>query len=125
MSGPRGPTAELASTVSERLHSCLHRLNITKQLCIKPGFAAYAVEADLYVLNADGAVFDAMLLAALVMLRDLALPPTKEVPQWEGGGGPGDGSVRALTDEEAAATGEEEPRLTCMAHGILINGYRG
>lgn len=107
MSGPRGPTAELASTVSERLHSCLHALGIARQLCVKPGLGVYSVEADIYVLNADGAVFDAVLLAALVMLRDLALPPTKEV-QKEGGG---ECSVRALTEEEAAAAGVVPARL--------------
>jgi len=118
--GPgRGPTAELVSAVSERLHSCLRPLHIPKQLCIKPGSGAYAVEADIYVLNADGAVFDAVFLAALVMLRDLALPPTKEVASREdkpesthaAGEAVGGGTIRALTNEEAAAAGVPPVRL--------------
>ncbi|KAF5827076.1 ribosomal protein S5 domain 2-type protein [Dunaliella salina] len=122
MTGPRGPTAELVSAVSERLQASLRPLGIPKQLCIKPGSGAYAVEADIYVLNADGAVFDAVLLAAMVMLRDLALPPTKEVTAKEGGGSQaaGPGSVRALTEEEAAAAGIPPVRLQLPLQPLAV-----
>eukprot|EP00983_Pelagomonas_calceolata_P102827 1158849-Pelagomonas_calceolata.AAC.3 len=122
MTGPRGPTAELVSAVSERLQASLRPLGIPKQLCIKPGSGAYAVEADIYVLNADGAVFDAVLLAAVVMLRDLALPPTKEVTAKEGGASQaaGAGSVRVLTEEEAAAAGIPPVRLQLPLQPLAV-----
>ena len=38
------------------------------QLCVAEGKAAWALSLDVYILNADGAVFDAVLLAAVAAL---------------------------------------------------------
>ncbi len=45
-----------------------------EQLCIEKGNAAWAAYLDLYILDADGALLDACLLAAASTLRSLRLP---------------------------------------------------
>ena len=44
------------------------------QLCIEPGRAAWAAYLDMYILDNDGALLDACLLAAACTLRTLHLP---------------------------------------------------
>lgn len=55
-----------------------------KQLCIDPGRAAWAVYVDIYVLDADGSLHDACLLAMLAALSALRL---QVEPKWCGGQG--------------------------------------
>lgn len=76
-----GRPSEAASAVSERLNALLQPLQLQKQLCIKPGKAAYNADVNIYVLNADGSVLDAVVLATTVALHDLKLPATKDTQQ--------------------------------------------
>lgn len=69
-----GRSPEAASVVSERLHAALAPLGLQRQLCVKQGKAAYHVTLAVHVLNADGSVLDAALLACLAALSDTKLP---------------------------------------------------
>ncbi|GLC34487.1 hypothetical protein PLESTB_001255900 [Pleodorina starrii] len=75
-------------------------------LCIAEGKAAWRASLDLYVLDADGAVLDAALLAALAALRDTRIPPVRSTREGHyvavgagggggGGGGGGEGGLVA------------------------------
>ncbi len=77
-----GRAPELVSTVSERLHRVLlgspaggpastsgrGPVLALQQLCVSEGKAAWALTLDVYILVADGAVFDAVLLSAVAAL---------------------------------------------------------
>lgn len=80
-----GRAPELISTVSERLCQVLVGTSGTisgsgsvgsttagvfplSQLCLSEGKAVWNLSLDVYILNADGAVFDAVLLAAVAAL---------------------------------------------------------
>ncbi|GAX85983.1 hypothetical protein CEUSTIGMA_g13399.t1 [Chlamydomonas eustigma] len=87
-----GRAPELVSTVSERLHQILlgssSREGISdpcstsgssgafslQQLCIAPGKACWSLLLDVYILNADGSVFDTVLLAAVAAISGTQLP---------------------------------------------------
>ncbi|KAJ9523849.1 hypothetical protein QJQ45_020046 [Haematococcus lacustris] len=72
-----GRQADAVSVVTERLQGALSLLRLADQLCIREGKSVYKVDLDIYILSADGALVDAVLLAAVAALRDLTLPAVK------------------------------------------------
>jgi exosome complex component RRP43 len=86
-----GRAPELVSTVSQRLHQVLLGTNSSEgvtepcstsgsgtfslhQLCIASGKACWSLLLDVYILNADGSVFDTVLLAAVAALLGTQVP---------------------------------------------------
>ncbi|EFN59910.1 hypothetical protein CHLNCDRAFT_132943 [Chlorella variabilis] len=70
-----GRPSEAAAVLTEQLSSLLEGAGVVdrRQLCIDPGKAAWAVYVDVYVLDADGSLHDACLLAVLAALSSLRL----------------------------------------------------
>ncbi|CAI5463801.1 unnamed protein product [Closterium sp. Yama58-4] len=71
-----GRPPDMAHTISHHLTSLLTSaacVDLT-HLCIVPGKAAWAIWLDIVCIDADGALFDAALLAALAALSSLTLP---------------------------------------------------
>lgn len=106
---PGRPT-EQACAVSERLQALMLPMRLEQQLCIKPGKAAFKAEANVYVLNADGCVLDAVLLATTTAIRDLKLPAWKETKE---------GGVRM--DDSAAARAQPAQRLALPCQPLAIS----
>lgn len=79
-----GRTPEAAHSVAEQLHAVLATggaLDAT-ELCIRKSSAAWVLYCDVYVLNSDGCLLDACLIAAVAALSALKLP---EVPLTKDG----------------------------------------
>mmetsp|Transcript_11558 Transcript_11558/g.29537 ORF Transcript_11558/g.29537 Transcript_11558/m.29537 type:complete len:291 (+) Transcript_11558:267-1139(+) len=79
MSSPEarpGRPPEAAHAIAHQLHSLLLSSGALdlKELCIRKAAAAWAVSCDIYVLNADGGLLDAALIAAVSALAGLQLP---------------------------------------------------
>lgn len=70
-----GRSSEAALVLADQMSSLLSSdvLDL-KQLCIDPGKAAWAAYVDVYVLDADGSLHDACLLAITAALSTLHLP---------------------------------------------------
>ncbi|KAL4422267.1 hypothetical protein ABPG75_008464 [Micractinium tetrahymenae] len=70
-----GRPSEAAQALGEQLGALMEGAGVVdrRQLCIDAGKAAWAVYLDLYVLDADGSLYDACLLAALATLASLRL----------------------------------------------------
>lgn len=70
-----GRPSEAAQVLTEQLSGLLEAGGVVdrRQLCIDPGRAAWAVYLDLYVVDADGSLHDACLLAVLAALSSLRL----------------------------------------------------
>lgn len=64
-----------------------------RQLCISEGKACWAVTLEVYILDVDGSLLDAVLLAAVAALRDTVLPAV-QISQ--------DGHVRRQQDAAGA-----------------------
>uniref|UniRef100_A0A7S0WPP7 Ribosomal RNA-processing protein 43 n=1 Tax=Chlamydomonas leiostraca TaxID=1034604 RepID=A0A7S0WPP7_9CHLO len=105
-----GKPSEQACAVSERLQALLRPMGLEQQLCIKSGKAAFTAEANIYVLNADGCVLDAVLLATTTALRDLKLPAVKDTKE---------GGVRM--DDSAAARKQPARHLTLPCQPLAIS----
>lgn len=91
-------TQESASWLGSALSRICNGVLDRKQLCIKAGQAVWHASLTVYVLDADGAVLDAVILAGVGSLLDTRLPAvtvTKEgrVKKVEGK----DGTATALT----------------------------
>jgi len=71
-----GPPAEEAQVLSERLYAVLigNGMVPLSSLSIYPGKSAWALYVDATVINYDGNVFDAALLAMVCALRNVSLP---------------------------------------------------
>ncbi|KAE9402577.1 hypothetical protein BT96DRAFT_879461 [Gymnopus androsaceus JB14] len=71
-----GPPTEEAQVLSERLNEVVTANGLVplSSLCICPGKAAWVLYVDATVINYDGNVFDAALLAMVCALRDVSLP---------------------------------------------------
>ncbi|KXZ47061.1 hypothetical protein GPECTOR_38g298 [Gonium pectorale] len=90
-----GRQPEHVSAIAEKLASALLSGDAVqlKSLCIAEGKAAWRATLDVYVLDADGCVLDAALLAALAALRNTRIPAVRNtreghyVPARGGGGG--------------------------------------
>lgn len=63
----------LAAQLEAHLTSA--RTVLPHELCIHKASAAWVLRCDVYVLNDDGALLDACLLAAVASLASLRLPP--------------------------------------------------
>jgi len=71
-----GRPSEAATILSEQIDSLISQSGILDmtQLCIDPGSTAWAAYIDIYVLDSDGALHDACVLAAVAALSSLHLP---------------------------------------------------
>ncbi|KAK9836808.1 hypothetical protein WJX74_008486 [Apatococcus lobatus] len=71
-----GRPGEAAQCLAEQVSSILASSDVIprQQLCIEQGRACWVVYLDIIVLNADGSLLDACLLAAWAALRSLRLP---------------------------------------------------
>jgi exosome complex component RRP43 len=107
----QGSAAEAAGILSARLNTLLHPLNLNQQLCIKEKKAAWQVELDVYVLNADGSVLDAALLSVVSTLMDLELPPIKET---QDGGAALLSAADVAQGEVASAASPRKLQLPCL-----------
>lgn len=79
----RQAEAECVGSLTQRLtHVLGHQAVFDKrQLCIAEGKAAWRATVDIYVLDSDGSLLDACLLAAVAALADTKLPPVKQVSE--------------------------------------------
>ena len=68
-----GRTSDSASQLTHRLSEVLHSEHVldVRQLCILEGQACWAAYLDIVVLNDDGGLLDACMLAALASLHTL------------------------------------------------------
>lgn len=73
---PREDSIELARVVDRMIRES-HVIDLGK-LCIKPGEKVWTVFIDLYPINADGNLFDACALAAMVSLHNARMPKYEE-----------------------------------------------
>lgn len=71
-----GRQQENALILTEQLTSLLHASNIVdcSQLCIDQGKTVWAVYVDVYILDADGCLYDACLMAIIGALHRLETP---------------------------------------------------
>jgi exosome complex component RRP43 len=74
-----GRPSSSSAILTHKITSLFSKLNIldTRQLCIDKGRAAWAVYVDIYILDADGSLLDACLLAAVAALSSLQLKPVE------------------------------------------------
>lgn len=98
-----GKPMEIVSIVSERLGSVLCNPDTLplEQLCISKGKACWSATVDIYILNSDGSVFDAALLATVAALHDVRVPPVEIMEH----------GARRQTEEEASTSGSEHTKL--------------
>jgi exosome complex component RRP43 len=92
-----GKPSDYTHALEQRVSEALLQTGLLdlRQLCISAGQAAWALYLDLCVLDADGSLLDALLLAAVACLRDLRLPSVSVTPEGNversaGGGAAGD-----------------------------------
>ncbi|GAW06938.1 ribosomal protein S5 domain 2-type protein [Lentinula edodes] len=77
-----GPPTEEAQVLSERLNEVLGNGMIPlSSLCIYPGKSAWVLYVDATVINYDGNVFDAALLAMVCALKNVSLPHAEFNPE--------------------------------------------
>ncbi|KAJ4465019.1 ribosomal protein S5 domain 2-type protein [Lentinula edodes] len=77
-----GPPTEEAQVLSERLNEVLGNGMIPlSSLCIYPGKSAWVLYVDATVINYDGNVFDAALLAMVCALKNVFLPHAEFNPE--------------------------------------------
>ncbi|CAH9100689.1 unnamed protein product [Cuscuta europaea] len=72
-----GRPAEAAPVISKQLSDAITSSGMIdfKELCVVSGKAAWMAYLDIYCLDADGALFDAALLAAVAAFSHLEIPP--------------------------------------------------
>ncbi len=99
-----GPAQDLLAKLTQRLQATLSPLQLAKQLGISDGKAAFHAQLDAYVLDADGAAFDALLLASVATLLSARLPAVKEDEN---------GKVRVAKRQE---TGEQPGKRLELRH---------
>ena len=92
------------------------------QLCIDPGRAAWLLYADLYVLDADGSLHDACLLALAAALATLRLPAAEldehgNVVRPQGGGSGNGSGGGAAPAPRRLELGPLPVSLTCGLSG--------
>ena len=64
-------SCSLTAEIDTLLRSCID----TSQLCIKPAKAAWMIYVDVYVLDSDGSLLDAILQSIFSSLEKVSLPP--------------------------------------------------
>lgn len=69
--GRAGPTTQI---LCSQVDNILQHAIDSQQLCIAEGKAAWMAYLDIYILDADGSLFDVSLLAAVAALQSLRLP---------------------------------------------------
>jgi exosome complex component RRP42 len=79
---PRGPAIELAR-VTDRAIRESNAVN-NDQLVVKSGKSVWIIFLDMYILDHDGNLFDALELAAISALMNTKLPDTKIVKNDDG-----------------------------------------
>ena len=92
-----GPPPRQAQTLTAWLHDTLKNCKSVDLdlLCIVPKQLVWAIYLDIEVINADGNLADACLLAACAALRDTRLPLLAPGAVAEGGAGGGGGGEAA------------------------------
>eukprot|EP00798_Chlamydomonas_sp_ICE-L_P024102 gene24102-9677_t len=118
-----GKAPELISYVTERLRGIIggpgSPLDL-KQLCIAEGKACWAADMNIYILNSDGGVLDASLLAMIAALASSMLPATRASED-------GDKFFKMAGGETAGKAGEiAESRplsLSCMPLATTCGMY--
>lgn len=70
-----GRSSETAAVLTAQLNSIFQEDSVvnTRQLCIFNGKAAWAVYLDIYILDSDGSLLDAAVLASVIALENLEL----------------------------------------------------
>lgn len=123
-----GRPAEVASVISKQLSDTISSSGMInpQELCLLKGKAAWMAYLDIYCLDADGALFDAALLAAVAAFSHLQIPVVSMSEE---------GRVFILSEEERESKSEREPvnkekrklklnnipfSLTCILHKKFI-----
>eukprot|EP00198_Chlamydomonas_reinhardtii_P001199 XP_001690534.1 predicted protein [Chlamydomonas reinhardtii] len=125
-----GRAPDHVSAVVEKLSSAL--LGSGAALCIAEGKAAWRALLDVYVLDADGCVLDAALLAAVAALRDTRIPAVRNTREGHyyaarGAGGRKGGKAGEAGLVEGSPTavglGRLPLALTCCLYGkhVLVD----
>lgn len=100
-----------------------------QQLCIEKGKAAWALTLDVYILNIDGAVQDAALLAAVAALLNTQLPATLVSPEGhvtrKGTQGTGADGPEAMDTSDAAAQDARQVVLDTVPLSLTCALYKG
>ena len=102
-----GRPSEEAAYCSRRVADVLRDAKVVdpKRLCIDPGRAAWRARLDVYVLDHDGCVLDASILAANGALRDCVVPMASVDERGEvsvgAGASDGDGDDDDDADDES------------------------
>lgn len=121
-----GRPAEAAQVLTEQLNALLSSAVDARQLCIDAGKAAWAVYVDIYVLDADGSLHDACLLAALAALSSLQL---RAVSIDESGrvqmGAAAQQQQQQQQGERPAGQQERRLALSCEPVSLTCGLYRG
>jgi exosome complex component RRP43 len=116
-----GRQPEAAQFISSRVNSLLQKCKVVdqRQLCILESRAAWMVNVDVFVLDANGSVLDAVLLAVVSALSDLSLPAVS-VTQ--------DGNVARADsephDEGVATTTAKRLQLLCHPMYLSLGVYK-
>ncbi|KAG1669192.1 hypothetical protein FOA52_001443 [Chlamydomonas sp. UWO 241] len=121
-----GKAAEMVASVSEHLEQVLFGRSAgsdapassarpgcfpLEQLCIAAGKAVWHAQLDIYVLNVDGSLLDAVLLAAVSALTSTPLPKTSVSPE---------GKVSRSSAEQAGEAAPSTPaRVLSLRHTPL------
>ncbi|KAI7841051.1 hypothetical protein COHA_005279 [Chlorella ohadii] len=118
-----GRPSEAAQVLTEQLGALLSSVVDARQLCIDAGKAAWAVYVDIYVLDADGSLHDACLLAALAALSSLRL---RAVSIDESGRvQTGAAAQQQQQGEQLAGQQERQLALSCLPVSSTCGLYRG
>lgn len=123
-----GRPAEAAQVLTEQLNALLSSAVDARQLCIDAGKAAWAVYVDIYVLDADGSLHDACLLAALAALSSLQLRAVSiDASGRVQTGAAAQQQQRQQQQQGERPAGQQERRLalSCQPVSLTCGLYRG
>jgi exosome complex component RRP43 len=112
-----GRPSEESAYCSRRLADVLRDADVVdvKKLCIRPGMRCWKVFVDVYVLDHDGCVLDAAILAANGALRDCVVPAVSVDERGEVCFSDRSEALddSQLDEKRLAAGGTAESRKTC------------
>lgn len=127
-----GRPSEAAQALGEQLGAVLEGGGVLdrRQLCIDAGKAAWAVYLDLYVLDADGSLYDACLLAALATLASLRLhavtvDDSGRIHKASEDGTAAEAGAAAAAAAQRGAAPQRGLQLGCQPVGLTCGVYRG
>jgi exosome complex component RRP43 len=117
-----GKPSDYTHALEQRVSEALLRTGLLdlRQLCISAGQAAWLLYLDLCVLDADGSLLDALLLAAVACLRDLRLPAVSVTAE-----GNVERSDGAAMDEGGGGGGGLALALACTPVCLTSGVYKG